>query len=376
MWARPAGCGVLYTVSGTIQSIVSKRPFLRRLVSPNLSGVIAMSPEKTTKKRSVLVRRGLSAVFLLLVIGYIYQVTAERSDFEKYPPPGRLVDVGGSRIHLFCEGNGMPTVVTEAGGGGFSWSWNPIRPAIAEITRICVYDRAGFGWSDYQDTLPTRERVVANLSTTLAKAGISGPYVLVGHSLGGIYVRGFAQTFPTNVAGIVLVDSSHENQLSRMPIELREAQRKQMRWMSRTLRACQFATVVGLVRAIRLWNLLDRSANEGAPSRRVYEMSRYRTSFCPAMLDALEVFSDTVDQAQAPQSLGKVPLIVLSHGKNMARNEAEDEWEQTWPDLQQELAELSSNGVHRVVPDAGHGIQFDRPDAVIEAVIEVIEMAQ
>ena len=124
------------------------------------------------------------------------------------PPPGQLIDVGGHRLHLYCTGSGSPTVVLEPGGGASSSDFAWIAPAVARDTRVCVYDRAGRGWSDAADGPQDGAHIAADLHTLLERAQVPGPYVLAGHSFGGLYVQSFAAQFPDQVAGMVLLDST------------------------------------------------------------------------------------------------------------------------------------------------------------------------
>ncbi|MGH9331314.1 MAG: alpha/beta fold hydrolase, partial [Vicinamibacterales bacterium] len=124
-------------------------------------------------------------------------------------PPGRLIDVGGYRLHLNGTGAGRPTVVLDAALGGSSVSWALVQPEVARFTRVCSYDRAGFGWSDAGPMPRTVGRIVGELRTLLDRAGEPSPYVLVGHSFGGLVLRVFAARYPADVAGLVLVDPAH-----------------------------------------------------------------------------------------------------------------------------------------------------------------------
>ena len=137
-------------------------------------------------------------------------------------PIGQLVDVGGYRLHLACRGDGGPTVVMEAAIGETGLLWSLVQPAIAKTTRACVYDRAGLGWSDPSPRPRTAAVMVEELHALLGTAEVPGPYVLVGHSLGGLLVRLYAVRHPQEVAGLVLVDSAHEDQYRRAPREIRE----------------------------------------------------------------------------------------------------------------------------------------------------------
>ena len=148
-----------------------------------------------------------------LFVGIVYQTVGQAFDRRKYPPQGQLVDIGGFRLHLNCIGRGTPTVVMDAGGCAPSITWGLVPAEIAKFTRVCTYARAGLGWSDPNPRISrTSQQSVDELHLLLTKAGINPPYLLVGHSLGGVTMRLYASQYPEDVVGLVLVDSSHENQ--------------------------------------------------------------------------------------------------------------------------------------------------------------------
>jgi pimeloyl-ACP methyl ester carboxylesterase len=128
-------------------------------------------------------------------------------------PIAELVDVGGRKLHIHCTGNGSPAVIVDNGGAAFSFDWELVEPRVAQLTRICTYVRAGYAWSDTGPEFDTFDQSTRDLHHLLASAGIPGPYVLVGHSLGGMLVRFYQAKYPTDVVGMVLVDSSHEESL-------------------------------------------------------------------------------------------------------------------------------------------------------------------
>src|ERR1700686_1083054 len=169
---------------------------------------------------------GLAALILTLAfVGAIYQVIATRLAEREYPPPGRLVDVGGYRLHIHCSGpegaSGGPTVIMDAGIGECSLGWGLVQPEIAKFARVCTYDRAGLGWSDPAPTPRTSRQIVSDLHALLTNAGIGPPYVMVGHSFGGLNARLYASQFPEDVAGMVLVNSAHEDYPIRLPMLIR-----------------------------------------------------------------------------------------------------------------------------------------------------------
>src|SRR5690554_6307359 len=165
------------------------------------------------------------ALFVLAMAGTLYQTAGAEADRRNLPAPGHLIDVSGFKMHIFCMGEGNPTVILEALSGGSSSYWGWIQPELARSTRVCVYDRAGRGWSEPDPEPITLARTVRNLQTLLTNARIEGPYLLVGHSIGGIYVRQFAADYPDQVAGIVLMDASHPFQYDRYPGLLKENER-------------------------------------------------------------------------------------------------------------------------------------------------------
>ena len=149
----------------------------------------------------------------LILAGTIYESVSEAADVRAYPPPGQMVDVGGYRLHINCMGTGTPTVVIDAGWGDWSLSWGWVQREVAKTTQVCTYDRAGMGYSEAGPLPRNAEQFAKELHILLARANIAGPYVLAGHSLGGLPVRVFAHDYPTEVAGVVLIDSMSPGQM-------------------------------------------------------------------------------------------------------------------------------------------------------------------
>jgi len=287
-----------------------------------------------------------------------------RRDLAAHPAPGRLIDVGGYRLHLDVTGDGEgPLVVLEAALGGSSLDWT----GLGEINgmRVCRYDRAGFGWSDRapRDRMAPVAQVEA-LHTALERAGMPPPYVLVGHSLGGIYVQVFARMYPEDVAGMVLVDGAHPDLLRRLPAE---AARQQFR-MIQLLRWLRFLAPLGLFRVAGKY-----VANVDTLPEQVRPLARalgYQTKCFFAIYDEVSqlVAADPADVAARP--LPDVPLVVLTSGSHRELPHAELSLE-----LQKELAALVPRGRQVPVDGSGHFIQTDDPAAVREAIIDVTALA-
>lgn len=153
-------------------------------------------------------------LILLAGAGVVYQDAATAKDRETYPAPGKLIEVNGQVMHLYCIGAGSPTVILESGAGGNSLLWGYIQPTVAKTTRVCTYDRAGYGWSEARSGERTTINVAEELHTLLTHAGIEPPYILAGHSFGGLIIRTYTRLYPDEVVGLVFVDAAHPNQFS------------------------------------------------------------------------------------------------------------------------------------------------------------------
>src|SRR5215210_3533682 len=175
---------------------------------------ISLSVVSSTTPRRVMRRIGMALLGLVVVLlvlavaGAIYQAIATELAERAYPPPGEMVDVGGYRLHINCVGQGSPTVVLDSGSGAFSAHWVRVQREVSGTTRVCAYDRAGMGWSEMGPNPRDAKQISSELHTLLKGAGIKGPYVLVGHSFGGMYMQTYAHRHPDEVTGVVLVDSS------------------------------------------------------------------------------------------------------------------------------------------------------------------------
>ena len=322
---------------------------------------------------------------LLLTIGYIYQRRTTAADFEQFPAPGQRVDVGGYSLHIYCTGEGNPTVVVDTGNGDFSTGWQGIQREVSKSTRICTYDRAGYGWSDSSPNPRTATQMANELHLLLVNAGIDPPYILVGQSLGGFTMRMFASQYPDEVPGMVLVDSGHEDQLERLPPEYVRLNDRQESYFS----------VLGFMSRFGIMRLIGNSSNgaDFAPPhvlkmptdvQPLYVMMMSHPPYFDTTLAEQRVLSETTAQVRATGSLGDLPLIVLTADstldpavlQSMGLPDDFDaaQIQQTWLELQAELAELSTNSAHIIVKDSTHAIELDKPDVVIKAIRDMVEM--
>lgn len=304
----------------------------------------------------------------------------------KPAPSGRLIDIGTHRLHVNCAGSGSPAVIFDAALGGSSLSWALVQPGVARVTRACAYDRAGFSWSDAGPFPRTAGRIAGELHTLLQAAGIPPPYVLVGHSFGGLVVRLFAQRHPDLTAGLVLLDPAHPEHWAdpadkeRASIDRGARLCRQGAWAARFGVARVVASLVGLG-ALRPARALAALASRGglrredesvlAPAwklppeiRRPLRHFWTEEKFYAALGSQIESICESAREVASAQSgFGDRPTVVISAG-----NADEDRLR-----LQEALAGRSSRGRHVIAEGSGHWIPLDRPDVVIRAIEEVVE---
>lgn len=302
---------------------------------------------------------------MIATAGAIYENISEARDRRANPMPGRLFDAGGFKMHLNCAGKGSPTVILESGLGDTYVSWRKVQPQIAQFSRVCSYDRAGLGYSESSSGPRTSKVMAKELHALLQAASVPPPYVLVGHSLGGFNVRVYASLYRNEVAGAVLVDSSHPDQENRFPPELKNMEGT---WL-REAEFLEFSTPFGIP---RLMGLCDEE-----PAQRAAECNFHTAREGVAELKA---FADSATETAASGSLGDLPLAVLSHDPNKPSSELPPDLanptNDAWEVMQTELAHLSTRGTQTIAQNSAHYIQIDRPDIVIEAVRQVLEQAR
>jgi len=267
----------------------------------------------------------------------------------------------------------------EAAIGETGLLWSLVQPAVAQLTRACVYDRAGLGWSDPSPRPRTAALMVEELHALLATAEIPGPYVLVGHSLGGLLVRLYAARYPQEVTGLVLVDSAHEQQYRRAPTEIRELLPQLEEQTRQQLEGLKALIESGSLDAGMLPIPPGLPAAAADTFRALVAASPNHIETLIAEQQAVQAIHAELAAAQIT-SLGDLPLMVLSQGQPMAMpgltDAANQANEQLWQQLQAELAGLSSQGRLVVAEASGHYLQLERPELVIDAIAEVVTAAQ
>lgn len=314
------------------------------------------------------------AVALVFACAVWHRATTE-ADRRRYPPPGRLVDVGGRRLHIQTRGEGSPTVVISAAGAAAPLDWTNVLPAVAEFAHVCVYDRAGSGWSDPDGGPRTSRHIGEELHRLLETADMPRPYVLVGHSIGGIHMRTYTGMFLDDVVGLVFVDSSHEEQLERMPAESPTSLEGQIRVLKIAAAIAPFGGVrllgtLGLGAQLLNFEFLEPELRKNA--RAILYWSNLGD-----LADELESIPETMVQSrELARPLGDMPLAVLTAGS--ANNPAfqREGAREIWFEMQRELAALSTNSKHVIADNSTHYIHEDEPEIVIDAIRWVVEEAR
>jgi pimeloyl-ACP methyl ester carboxylesterase len=299
------------------------------------------------------------AVLLLVSLAGGYETVRAELDENAYPPPGRLVDVGSHRLHLQCTGSGSPTVVLEPGAGMTSASTALVDEAVASETRVCVYDRAGRGWSEPADTRQDADRIATDLHTLLDRANVPGPYVLVGHSFGGHYVRAYAAHYPDEVAGMVLVDSTPPADEGGATTTGDEGSYDAT---GRVAALGSIAARVGIARLIGLTDYAELPPRSRAEARASVATPEHLRSTIEEYAEG----SRSAREAAALTDLGDKPLVVLTAGVGSDAG---------WMADQRRMAQLSTNSSHRVVDGATHGglvIEREPAEATSRAIVDVV----
>lgn len=322
------------------------------------------------------------AVALLLAAGVVYQAIGSRLDRTRFPAPGRLIDVGGHRLHLYETGSGSPAVVLESGISASSLNWRRVQTQIAKFARVCSYDRSGLGWSELCDEPCTPMSLAAQLHSLLRAAELPSPYVLVGHSFGGLVVRAFAATFPDETAGIVLVDAVDPAEWTPLTDEQRRIIAHGVRlsrrgaWAARlgVTRACLSLLLAGnrIVprTAARLWSgdasrVTDRIAGQ---VRKMPEetwpliAAHWKQPKCfEGMARHFEYLAASIQEMADARPVA-IPVTMLIGTQNEHPADPLAYANRISPDTKVIFAEKS-----------GHWIQLDEAELVVESIKQVVE---
>ena len=324
----------------------------------------------------------LVLVLLAAIVGASYQALGNRADARRFPQQGKSVSLGPAfdnlALSIDCRGQGSPTVILDSGLGVPAVGWNPVQTEVAKFARVCSYDRAGYGWSGATSLPRTSTEIVKELHALLEAANEKGPYILVGHSFGGFNVRVYNGQYPGDVAGMVLVDASHEDQESRMPPAIQAFMKKSTEQLKRQQMLAPLLIRFGVAR------FAQRNQGESPGVSKEFGQEMLYLQLQPKFIDAaaseMGSFSESANEVRASGNLGDRPLVVLTAGKSADASQLPvgfpkkefDDFHEVWVnDLQVKESQLSKRGKRIMVPDSDHMIPFERPDTIVAAVHEV-----
>jgi len=310
-----------------------------------------------------------AALLALICIGGLYQYVSTKLDEYNYPAIGKMVDVGGYKLHMIDEGTGGPVIVIDAGLGQNSFYWALVYPEIAKFTRVVVVDRAGHNWSDASPLVRTSENIVKELHAILKNGNVPEPYILVGHSFGGLNVRLYASTYSDEVAGVVLVDASHENQ----NIHFANMSRFGDTWSDWKTYCERYLGVERFIRQRAAQQPDWKKSIEMIPEeiQNTYLASRLTSKFMEAKIGEANNFGLSCDQLQLDGGLiGDKPLVVITAGKKKSLT---DEKKKAWHDLQTDLVLKSSQGTQVFAERSGHNINIEQPEIIVDVVRKMVE---
>ncbi|CAJ1314010.1 alpha/beta fold hydrolase [Paenibacillus nuruki] len=312
-------------------------------------------------------------IFLLLLVisGFVFEWIASKNSSSKYPPPGKMVDIGGYRLHIHKQGTGSPIILLESGSGESSLSWRNIPTTLSKSATVVSYDRAGYAWSDESPLPRTGDNIVKELHTALDQANIKGPYILVGHSLGGMYSRLFAQKYQNEVAGIVLIDARPENDANRTePIYQKEKPKSNPSPL--------FSILLKESGAFRLFPNFLLTGRVEKEDRKDFVHIVASSKYFRAVAEEGDLATSTENEIRN-QKLGDIPVRVIARGQEQdltkfgISQQANDLIEQSWQLGQREMLNISINSQFIIAKQSEHMIIHTEPDLVVKVIEELIK---
>ena len=313
--------------------------------------------------------RRVTECSLLSVIVLVTAAIAGSSSFNAiaiyhfwslHPPAGQFVEVHGRRMHINCTGSGSPAIILDAELVGDSTIWSEIQPVLSKTTRVCSYDRAGFGWSDLQPSPRDADHIADELHQILLQSQITGPIVLVGHSIAGLYIRDYAMRYPYNVAGMVFVDVSTPLQNHNQAFNSGSKSKGPPSWLLRA------AMIAGIPRVIGMCSPSGKGAQDDLGKLRAEDTCRIHYSALSGEVDSFEASGEETIHSGP---YGAMPILIISHdpAKMLAmphKTKQDVDRQQAWSQMQEDLKKLSTGSRRIIAKDSTHNVPIDRADLI------------
>lgn len=305
---------------------------------------------------------GIFALSLIAAF-FLYQITATVIDDYKYPPIGKLIDIGGHKLHLNTSGKGNVTIICDAGLGGTSLGWSFVQKEVSKFARICSYDRAGYAWSDSPISKRTSLNIANELHLLLEQAKIPGPYILVGHSFGGANMMVFANLYPEEILGVVLVDSVHEDMLKKLPSP---PQKLFGRFINHSV--VQWLLAASGYKRLRNPTIDIKQMFLPLPEqiRNAYFAQMNKTRYTQIVSEEMDSLEESLLQL-AKCHIQDKPVIVISAGITTNSEEGN-----IWNELQKNLLSKSNKSKQMVADKSDHMINHHQPQIIVDAIKELV----
>ena len=316
----------------------------------------------------------ITIILLTLVSGFLYEYTNYKNVKSNYPPDGEMIDVGGRGMHMNIKGikTSLPPVLIETGTGNWSYDWSNIQEELSKHTLVITYDRAGYGWSDPPPSGFNIDMTINDLNNILESSKIDTPVILVGHSVGGIYSRLFADKYPDKVSGMILVDSRNEffsEQAKTYNERFFETQDQKMN---------QFLSQIGIVRLFGEIIFPDTMPDYLSPKK--YVNVHWDKPFFKVLSEEIKQIKVSEKLLEDTQSLSDKPLTIITptdvelQATELGFSEQEA-WnlEDKWIESQKKLTDLSTNSEFILVNNSSHSVMYDQPKIIINAILKMAE---
>ncbi|OAI15340.1 MULTISPECIES: alpha/beta hydrolase [Methylomonas] len=320
------------------------------------------------------IKTGLVLLTALLLTGSIYQHFAVKADLEKYPAPGQMVEVDGHPFHIDCTGSGPLTVILEGGAGASSLAWAWIQPEVAKSAKVCSYDRAGYSWSAPSELPMDAINTSRQLHSLLSAANLPGPYILVGHSIGGAYVRMFAANYSQDVAGLVLVDATNPSVLETYAeVDLPKVED----WTPPTVQVFPYLASVGAMRAVLGLGLFNLAAGLPADTEATANAFLSQTDYLKTVVWEYRFLPDTLKQIRSLKPLNDLPVAIIVAGQFTGLDAETAAKFINWHQKQQRnWLDLSKNSSLRTIEEADHISLMTNHRHAHEVAKTIIEMVK
>ncbi|KAB2488370.1 alpha/beta fold hydrolase [Priestia endophytica] len=326
-------------------------------------------------RRLKLIGLSLTIILLFVVVsGFFYECISYKNIKSKYPPDGQMIDMGKREIHVNITGSktSLPPVVIEAGTGNWSYDWSSVQKELSKHTQVITYDRAGYGWSDPPPGGFSVDTTIDDLNKVIEAAEIDTPVILVGHSVGGIYSRLFADKYPERVSGLVLIDSRNEYFAAKAEKFNDKFFETQDQTMNRIL------SQIGIVRLLGK-NMFSNSTPNYISVEK-YVNVHWDTPFFKVLDEEIEEIKESEKLLKGTQSLRDKPLTIITpsdvelQATDLGFSEEEaNSLKKKWKNSQKQLTNLSTNSNFILVPNSSHSVMYDQPKVIMEAILKMAD---